>query len=218
MKNLSSLLVFFALTSGLCQTAPDGALDGLARKIQASLSGPEWQIVKDFSSISVIRTNVQFLNGMQLPPGDLEDLWKASSFTSDFRITIRFEPKLNQSEYDMLARLRRDVIAKRAVGLDVGMDSTLGYSHAARDVKHTIELPGYCLDRFSVYFYSSDEDFFLVRPDAVKSTRDKVIKILEDVCSKYVTASEQDGPANGSHPGRPETNGTSSTAGSHHSP
>ena len=72
--------------------------------------------------------------------------------------------------------------------------------------------------RAKAHFYSSDEDFFLVRPDAVKSTRDKVIKILEDVCSKYATASEQDGPANGSHPGRPETNGTSSTAGSHHSP
>jgi hypothetical protein len=218
MNKLSSLLVLFTVTSGLCQAAPDGALDGLARKIQAALIGPEWQIVKDWGSISLVRTNVQFLNGMQLPPGGLEYLWKASSFTADYRITIRLEPKLNQTEYDMLARLRRDVIAQRAVGLDVGMDSIVGYSHAARDVKHTIELPGYYLDRFSVYFYSSDEDFFLVRPDAVKSTRDKVIKILEDACAKYATASEQDGPANGSHPGRPETNATSSTAGSSRSP
>ena len=132
-------------------------------------------------------------------PGTLE----TRSFTSNYRITITFDTKLTQSEYDDIAKLRHDLIAKRTAGLKPSME----YYEANGQAQGVIQLPDYYMDRFTVYFYYSDKDsIFELRPDSVKSTRDKITKNLESSCSKYVTASGQNGEASASRPVHPQTN------------
>ena len=212
MKIFSSLILLIALTSTPCRATDlddfekqnPTEIDKIASQIQAVLAGPGWQITQDWKSITVIRTNVQFLNPLQLPYGiNDQELWKTRSFTSSYRITITFDTKLTQSEYDDIAKLRHDLIAKRTAGLKPGME----YYEANGQAQGVIRLPDYYLDRFTVYFYYSDKDsIFELRPDSIKSTRDKIVKILESSCSKYATASGQTGPANASRPVHSQTN------------
>jgi hypothetical protein len=121
---------------------------------------------------------------MQLPPLDEKELWDKYSFTSDFRITIRFDTKLTQSEYDRIAGFRNDLTAQRAAALK--RDSS-EYWSLKSSAKGVLRLPDYYSEWSSVYFSSSDEGFFRLHPDPVKDARDRIVAILEKSYKKYST-------------------------------
>jgi len=190
------ILVIFLVTFGVgfCPAATDD-FDSLVGKIRIELSGTDWQIVTDRNSITLTTTNVQFLYQVSLPLGMPEkELWDRFSVRSDYRITITFDTKLTQEEYDDLFRLRRTFTAKRTAGLDPRTKDFFGRSIAAEGV---VRLPTYYLDYASIYLYTSDTRFQRIRPDSVHIARDNVVALLEQFCLKYSTPAEAAGAANG---------------------
>lgn len=187
VRTLAVLIAQIAISTYLCLALPE--VDDLAQKIQPLLEGPEWQIVKDISSITVIHKNVQFQNPINLPALLSEkELWERFSITYDYRITISLDTKLSQQEYDKISRLRQDLISQRTAKLERGSREDM---HAFREAEHVVRLPVCFLPRFSVYYYSSDEGFFRLRPESVTRTRDKIVAVLESTGTKYAKKSEQ---------------------------
>jgi hypothetical protein len=202
------------LGAGLCRATPErDALDVLVEKIREEVPGVEWKIAKDWRSITLTRKTVQFLNPVSLPAVTLEDeWWKEYSFTSDYRITITLDTKLTQVEYDGLLQLKRKLTSERTAGLS---RNTKDFWIRSFNAQGVVRLPSYQLEGFSLYVYTSDDNFFRVRPDSVRMDRDKILAILEKSFTKYAaTTAEPDGAANGNQPIRPKTNRTSGEAGS----
>ena len=182
MRNLCFILMALAFAT---QAAPPNfGLDDLANRIRVALPGPEWVVVKDSTSLTLIRTNVQFLNPISLPAHQKseDDLWDKYAFRHDYRITIVLGTKLSQAEYQKLIGVKEALISARVAGLKRG---TKEFWSAYNSVDGVMRLPSHYLERFSVYFYSSDEGFFNVRPKAVEEGRDRVLAILDKTCAKY---------------------------------
>jgi hypothetical protein len=209
MKSPLYAVVFLTLATSLCHAQTE--LDDLEGKIRAQLRGTGWGIVKDWDSITVTKTNVQFLNRNQLPVLAEEELWKQYSFTSDYRITITFDTKLTYPEFEEILRVKRDLTVRRVAGLKKGWQ----LAEVGQEAQGLIRLPGYYSDVHSVYFYTTDDDdsSIMMRPDSVSISRDAIRAILEKSFSKYPMASEQSGAANGSDS---ETNRAPTADGSPH--
>ena len=208
MKTYLRSIALLLLSVAFCRATPE--LDSLEGKIRAALPGSEWQIVKDWRSISIVRTNVQFLNPIGLPTLSEAELWNRYAFRSDYRMTIVLGTRLTQSEYDELFTLKRSFTAKRTAGKD---PATKDFFGARRDAEGTIRLPDCYSDRFSIYFYTSDEGFFRIRPKSAKNAREMVLAILEQSCSKYSITAEPGGAADRSQPVSSQTNRASAAAG-----
>lgn len=208
MKTSLCVVLFLTLRMGLCFAMPE--LDALESKIRAELPGTEWQIVKDWRSITVTRSNVQFLNPISLPPATESELWNQYSFTSDYRITITLDTKMTQSEYLDLLRVKQNWTAQRTAGMS---HNTKDFWSASQGAQGVVRLPSYYLNRFSVYLYTSDDSFFRIRPDSVTTARDKILAILEKSCSNYSATPEPNGPAKRSQLIPSETNRISGAGG-----
>jgi hypothetical protein len=187
MKIFAHLVVFFVLARGISQATPD--LDALEERVRTALSGPEWQIVKDLQSITLMRTNVQFLNPISLPVGrSEEERWRRFSFRSDYRITIRLGTKMTQAEYDDLSAVQRELTIRRTAGFPT---NSKDFATRRGQAQALVRLPSYYYsDRFSVYLYTTDFGFLLMQPDSVTITRDKVVAILEELYRKYTTVTD----------------------------
>ncbi len=184
MKTVALILVALSLTLYDCKGSSE--IDALAKKIETGMTDGGWVITKDLVSITLTRKNVQLLNPINLPGGIDEDkIWEEYALKSDYRITIVLDPKLSQVECDRLRKLREELIAARTKGLKPG---TRDYLSSVSEAKGVLRLPNHYWGRFSVYFYSSDEWFFDVRPVSVTKTRDKILQILDKTCSKYKEA------------------------------
>jgi hypothetical protein len=189
MKPLTFLLTFLFLEMGPCHASPE--LDVLEGKIRTELPGSEWQLVKDWRTITISHHDVRFLNPISLPFGWPDDqLWNKLSFTSDYRITITLDSKVTQSEYDELLRLKMKLTAERTAGAG---RNTRDFASISRNAEGVVRLPIYYSDRFSVYLYTSDDNFFTVRPDSIVDDRDKVLALLEKSYTKYTQTAEQAG-------------------------
>ena len=208
MKRFSCVLLLLVLSQGVCHALPL-EIDSFLLKIRAELTESEWEVATDFFSITLTKKGVQFLNPISV--GTTPQAWRRYSFTADYRITITFDTRLTQAEYEKLLRVKQELVAHRIQGLST---NTKDYWSARTQADRTIRLPSYYSERFSVYVYTSDDDLFLVRPDSVRAARDTVFAILEKSCAKYTVTSEPNGPANLSQPVGAETNKTSSAAGS----
>jgi hypothetical protein len=105
-------------------------------------------------------------------------------FTSDYRLTITLDTRLSDTEYRELKQLRQNCFAQRTEPAQDRKDAF----EKSNDAAGIIRLPQYHLKRFSVYLYSSDDNFFETRPTSVATARDKVIAILDASCNKYAGA------------------------------
>lgn len=171
--------MFLFVASGLCYCNATPELDALDDSLKGEALGEEWQILKDWRSITLTRKQVQFLNPIGLPAFETEDeLFKEFSFTCDYRITITLDDKLTQSEYEELFRLEHKLTAERIAAEK---------PNAKWTKQNLVHLPSYYTERFSVYIYISDDNFFRTRPASVKTTRDKIMAVLERNFSKYST-------------------------------
>jgi hypothetical protein len=189
MKSLQFLLTFLFLQIGPCHAGAE--LDALEGKIRKELPGSEWQLVKDWRTITIFHHNVRFLNPINPPLGWSDDqLWNKLSFTSDYRITITLDSKLTQSEYDELFRLKNKLTTERTSGAG---RNTRVFASESRKAEGVVRLPIYYFDRFSVYLYTSDDSYFSVRPDSIVDVRDKVLAILEKSYTRYTPTAEQAG-------------------------
>ena len=182
------ILIFsiVALPAGPCWSEEVDELEEFIREVVAD---GEWVLTQDVRSVTLTRKNVRLLNPVSLPFGKSEDaIWNEFSFESDYRITVTFDTKLSQSEYDAIADLREKFIAKRTQGIAKG--SKLHYS-ASVDADGVLRLPQFHYDGESIYFYSTDEGLLRTRPAAAREIRDRILAILEKKCSKYQTKSEK---------------------------
>ncbi len=197
------LYIFTAFGLALIINRACASESEIIERIQHEVAGPGWQITADLSSVTLIHTNVQFLNPINPPTGigiDEEQTWKELSSTNNYRITILFESKLSQVEYDQVSALRDELIANRTKGLN---RQTMDYFSASEEAKSLVHLPDYYIERNSVYVYCSDLGFFEIRPAEVVKAHEKIMQILDQTCSKYIVEKPVNTASPGNNPSRP---------------
>lgn len=173
--------VAFALTSLTSTSVAYPIVDELVKKLAPTAEEGGWTISSDWRSVTLIREKTKLLNPFGLPALTPEDeLWDEYGFETAFRITITFEPKLKDSEYTRLKELKALFLGERTQGED-----GRGRLAAASKAERLFQIPKYKTERFSVYIYSSRNDFFDVRLATAWASADKMLKIIDDTFESY---------------------------------
>ncbi|HBC89294.1 MAG TPA: hypothetical protein DCZ94_20325 [Lentisphaeria bacterium] len=112
------IFVMIALTTFAPYLKANSEVDKLGKSIKPILHGTAWEMSTDWRSITLIRRNCNFLNSVSLPTGPDDDkTWEKYSFITDYRITITFDTKLTDAEYQQQRELKQRFITERTRGL-----------------------------------------------------------------------------------------------------
>lgn len=176
------IFIMISLTTFVPYLQAVQEIDNLVKNIKPIIQETSWALSTDIHSITLVCKKCQFLNLMSHPGGTDEEIWKKYSITAGYRISISFDSKLNDAEYQQLKEIKKRFIAERTKGETPGTKDYWGKSFMA---SRLIKLPQYKSDRYSIYVYSSQSDFYEVRPKIVQDQAEAIIQILEKQFESY---------------------------------
>lgn len=187
-----ALLVMLVLT---CRA--EMTWDEIEQEIRKLAPEPEWTVVKDHESLTLVRKGCRMLNGINLPMFMAQDpdyerkYWEERGHDADFKITIRVGPSLSDGEYGKILGFRAS-LAEQRIKLAAAEAKEAGVMFAEQDcheersaAEKLVPLPRFRFESKAVYFDSTGENWMKVRPETTLQVRDKILELLGKTCAAY---------------------------------
>lgn len=169
----------------------------IEQEIRKLVPEPEWTVVKDHESLTLVRKGCRMLNGVNLPifmaqdPDFERKYWEKWGHDADFKITIRVGPSLSDGEYGKILAFRAS-LAEQRIKTAAAEAKKAGVMFGEQDryeersaVEKLIPLPRFRFESKAVYFASTGENWMRVRPETALQVRSKVLELLGKTCAAY---------------------------------
>lgn len=186
MKIFKLLIMLSCFIPGNVQSEP------ASKKVElifSKLIPKGWSFSKDDSSYICTAPKVKFLNPISLPASSAENsTWEEFSWESDFHVVVRITPKLTDTEYAALVKMRSALLESRIH--DAGKENDVKINDKSRfgieqEVHAMITLP-YCYsENQTIWISTTDDGLLKTRPKAARDFADALRMALANDFTLY---------------------------------